>query len=57
MPAYRRSKKVVARVAGESENGNGGEVGRGDRIAPAQWKQDNQSRYQRLKRDILKNII
>lgn len=47
MPAYRRSKKIVAQVGGETENGkNGGDGGQGDRIAPAQWKQDNQNRYQ-----------
>ena len=50
MPAYRRSKKIVAKVGGETENGkNGGDGGQGDRIAPAQWKQDNQNRYQRSK--------
>ena len=50
MPAYRRSKKIVAKVTGENENGNNGkDAGNRDRIAPAQWKQDNQNRYQRLK--------
>ena len=48
MPAYRRSKKIVAKISGEAENGNNGkDVGKGDRIAPAQWKQDNQKTYQR----------
>ena len=47
MPAYRRSKKVVAKMDREIQSGNGGNIGQGDRIAPSQWKQDNQSRYQR----------
>ena len=49
MPTYRRSKKVssVAK-AEETEAHAGGEKGgrKMDRIAPAQWKQENSTRCQ-----------
>ena len=49
MPTYRRSKKVssVAKSEEKTEPHAGGENRRhGDRIAPAQWKQENSTRCQ-----------
>ena len=50
MPTYRRSKKMSP-TAGAGEGGvqaaaEGG-AGRRDRIAPAQWREENSTRCQR----------
>ena len=49
MPTYRRSKKVSSVAKSEETEVNvGGEKGgrKMDRIAPAQWKQENSTRCQ-----------
>ena len=48
MPTYRRSKKVSSVARGEESKAlAGGDTKRQmDRIAPAQWKQENSSRCQ-----------
>ena len=60
MPTYRRSKKMSP-TAGAGEGGvqaaaEGG-AGRRDRIAPAQWREENSTRCQRWALSIVRTQL